>query len=381
MREDLLQIDTSPIEQLVRIKEEESVLQERLQKMDDNRDNVSAVVYQRVRRDYEQRLASLESEALPLKNHARKEYGKLRTLQIGMERALEDSRLEKEELEFRNSLGEFVKSEFTQHLAEIDAKLAARQGDLDDAIQLKARFLTAFHSEEDLNSDVQPTEPRPADPISQPPTTPPPPSAQFAEPKPDDATALAFRSESSHPHPPEQRDTHHPPAPADATAIAWFGEEHAYAAPHHQEAFSSPSTMQGAGATEPGSAPLMDASFPPFTPAADATQVAPIASLSAGLGAPPRIVALVGDGQGQEWVLPPGLTSLGRSPKAQIRIIEESVSRQHAQLIVGPDGCKIVDMGSENGTNVNGRRVTEQFLNDGDLIQIGSHRFVFRQAG
>jgi pSer/pThr/pTyr-binding forkhead associated (FHA) protein len=35
-------------------------------------------------------------------------------------------------------------------------------------------------------------------------------------------------------------------------------------------------------------------------------------------------------------------------------------------------------MGSENGTTINGKRVSEHFLADGDLIQIGAQRFLFR---
>lgn len=370
MREDLLQIDTSAIEQLVRIKEEQGVLKDRLQKMDANRDAVSEVVYHRVRKDYEQRLSAVEAEALPLKNHARREYSKLRTLQLGMERALQDARLEKEELEFRNSLGEFEKGEFTARVSESEAKLAERQGDLDEAIQLKARFLTAFNSEEELNADAPPAMEVPAPARTTAPATPPP----FSEPTPYDATAIAGAEHSPFGHSLEHHGPEsHPPPPADATAVAWFAESPSFSPPFHADASPSPVTYQGSRTTEPGMPPpAMD---PPY---ADATQVAPISAWSTGL-ASARIVALVADGEGQEWVLPPGMTSIGRSPKAQIRVIEESVSRQHAQLIVGPDGCKIVDMGSENGTNVNGMRVTEQFLSDGDLIQIGSQRFVFRR--
>jgi predicted component of type VI protein secretion system len=48
------------------------------------------------------------------------------------------------------------------------------------------------------------------------------------------------------------------------------------------------------------------------------------------------------------------------------------VSRQHCQLLVGLDDVRIRDLGSRNGTLVNGERVVgERFLNEGDQVQVG----------
>jgi hypothetical protein len=373
MREDLQQIDTSAIEQLVRIKHEQSILRDRLQKMEENRSSVTSVVYQRVRGDYESRLSALDAEAKPLKDHARSEYSKLRTLQLEMERSLEDARLEKEEVEFRNSLGEFEGADFKSRIAECTKIQAERQSHLDDAIGMKARFLTAFNSEDDLNEALSPAPPAPPAPKpAQQAATPPPPPPEPLPSTPDDATAIAFRM-------PPAAEEHHevfPTAATDATAVAWFADSPARNAPRTEElpSLNPPSSPFGVEPT---------AVAPSFAPPADfgsidATQVAPMSSFVPAALPMPRVISLVGDKQGQEYVLGPGMTFIGRSPKAQIRVLEESVSRQHAQIIVGPDGCKLIDMGSENGTTINGKRVSEHFLADGDLIQIGAQRFLFR---
>jgi hypothetical protein len=388
MREDLRQIDTSPIEQLVRIKDEQSVLRDRLSKMEETRESVSPVVFKRVRADYESRLAALDTEARPLKEHARREYSKLRTLHLGMERSFDDAKLEKEELEFRNSLGEFEGDDFDARLAECERKLAERQSDLDDAAELKGSFLTAFNSEDELNQPSAqaappPPPPPPAapEPVAAPEPPQPPPSiaaadqtwrvSPMAEPAASappvfsaDATTVApMPVAAPAPAPPPQV-----PSPADATTVSPMP----FIAP--------PSAFSGDATTVAPMAPTAPGAF-----SSDATTVVPMPVLPTAQPASatvvmtmPRVIAMVGDKPGQEYVLKPGTTSIGRSPKAQIRVLEESVSRQHAQLIFGPEGCKIVDLGSENGTNINGQRVSEHQLADGDLIQIGAQRFIFR---
>jgi hypothetical protein len=78
MPEGLGKIDVSTIAELVRIKGEEKILRERLARMDSSREKVSAVVYERVRTDYQTR-DGLDTEAR-LKESARREYAKLKDL-------------------------------------------------------------------------------------------------------------------------------------------------------------------------------------------------------------------------------------------------------------------------------------------------------------
>ena len=64
-------------------------------------------------------------------------------------------------------------------------------------------------------------------------------------------------------------------------------------------------------------------------------------------------------------------TVIGRGLEADVRLIEEKMSRKHCCLVVEDGVTYIEDLGSSNGTYVNGARIERQKLNDGDKIQIG----------
>lgn len=67
-----------------------------------------------------------------------------------------------------------------------------------------------------------------------------------------------------------------------------------------------------------------------------------------------------------------GVNSIGREPEGNVELEHESVSRKHAALLILPSGQILIrDLGSANGTFVNGRRLGEMDLSDGDEIRIG----------
>ena len=71
---------------------------------------------------------------------------------------------------------------------------------------------------------------------------------------------------------------------------------------------------------------------------------------------------------------------IGRAPDDDIIVADLGVSKHHAELRRSPDGrYSITDLGSHNGTYVNGTRVSQQELNEGDIIAIG--RAAFRLVG
>lgn len=76
-----------------------------------------------------------------------------------------------------------------------------------------------------------------------------------------------------------------------------------------------------------------------------------------------------------------GTCTLGRSASNQIVLVGETISRRHS-LVHAQDQHEysLVDLGSGNGTYLNGRRVTHPtMLRDGDLIEIGPNRMTFRR--
>lgn len=71
-----------------------------------------------------------------------------------------------------------------------------------------------------------------------------------------------------------------------------------------------------------------------------------------------------------------GLT-LGRDPQCDIEVDDDNASRQHAKLRPTERGWMVEDLGSTNGTRVNGFRAAAQLLSDGDQVTIGGTAFDF----
>lgn len=85
------------------------------------------------------------------------------------------------------------------------------------------------------------------------------------------------------------------------------------------------------------------------------------------------LIVLSGRSVGKMYKLPIGEHHLGRSVDAEIRLDDEGVSRLHAKMVRGDDGIvELVDLESTNGTYVNGAKIRNFTLSDGDRIQVGS---------
>jgi pSer/pThr/pTyr-binding forkhead associated (FHA) protein len=78
-------------------------------------------------------------------------------------------------------------------------------------------------------------------------------------------------------------------------------------------------------------------------------------------------------GPGEQLLIPltGGVTHIGRGLTADLRLDEDSVSRRHAILVHRRSGSRILDDRSSNGTLVNGRRVTQENLQNGDVLVLG----------
>jgi len=75
-----------------------------------------------------------------------------------------------------------------------------------------------------------------------------------------------------------------------------------------------------------------------------------------------------------------GEVVIGRSPDCQVVLKDFGISRNHAKIVVGEDGVRIVDLKSKNGTQVNGVPVVEAPLKDGDKILLGKLPLTFGKS-
>src|SRR4051794_12437446 len=90
-----------------------------------------------------------------------------------------------------------------------------------------------------------------------------------------------------------------------------------------------------------------------------------------------RLIVSPGTAQARQVVLKEGVNRIGRGPANDVTIEDGSVYSSHCQLIVSSDAVLIRDVGSTNGTCVNGAPVLETNLQPGQSIQLGTVQLLF----
>lgn len=342
-------IDVSCVGELASIKEERDRLEGYRARADLLKDKVDAIVYRRVLEDYQTKQDQLEKRAAPLTATARTQYQALLSLERRIQTAFQEARLAKEELEFRYEVGELSDADLSERVRDPEVLLAERQAELDAVAATKKTFLSVVPSEQVLVEPVRPA-------------TPPPSSVRAS-------------------------GTRMPSAPAPSSPAAPVAQALPPATPEE------PAAAVASGASTPASSPL-----PP--PATGDTQ--PLATNRAlGLDAPPNdtAVARLRNETGPQTFLVPDaslepvddstdgarfrlgvVTSIGRSAENHIRLVKAGVSRKHAVIRLTERGFVLEDLGSQNGTFVNGARVPAHDLANGDEIWIGDVKVRFTSA-
>ena len=79
-------------------------------------------------------------------------------------------------------------------------------------------------------------------------------------------------------------------------------------------------------------------------------------------------------------ILPGHLKTIGRSTAADFVVDAALVSRVHCRVAAGAAGLEVLDLGSTNGTYVNGERVTRLALRQGDRLGIGEVELLISRA-
>ncbi|MDQ3722495.1 MAG: FHA domain-containing protein [Actinomycetota bacterium] len=80
----------------------------------------------------------------------------------------------------------------------------------------------------------------------------------------------------------------------------------------------------------------------------------------------------------QAFALTSDVTHVGRGMTADVRLDDHTVSARHAIVVLRADRLRILDDRSTNGTVVNGRRVDEAELHDGDVVVLGRVVLTYR---
>ena len=84
-----------------------------------------------------------------------------------------------------------------------------------------------------------------------------------------------------------------------------------------------------------------------------------------------------GPGAGSRYLLDSDLSTVGRHPESDIFLDDITVSRRHVEFRREEENFRVHDVGSLNGTYLNGDRVDDAELQNGDEVRIGKFRLIF----
>ncbi len=164
--------------------------------------------------------------------------------------------------------------------------------------------------------------------------------------------------------------------PDDARFCSQCGTRLVTATPPQQPAPEVPSQ---AGAPAAGSDATMTFRAPTKTDTGDerALNDEDAAAVDARPAGRALLVVQRGPSAGSRFLLDTDVVTAGRHPDSEIFLDDVTVSRRHAEFRRGPDGFRVSDVGSLNGTYVNRDRIDDVVLSGGDEVQIGKFRLVY----
>jgi hypothetical protein len=318
-------INQALLEGATKAMEEWRVIRDRLRRIEEHRDQVSEAVYERVRHDYEQKLAQATDLLLSKKEDIDGELATLYATRQKIEEQLVEHRQDHEEVKFRNTLGEYQESEFQDKSKDSQDKISKFETILSAVDTNIGRYESIFAGEEELFARHEETAPE------------------------EEISEVAEISSVSHaPHEIEPL--------TDESGYVLEEEEHNYFTPSEAEGtpHGREDSQTARASIDPKVAEKLKASGPR-----------------------PRIVIINGENAGAAFPIK-GTTSLGRADSNSIPLKDSKASRQHAQIQKQGNEFILLDLNSSNGTFVNGERIDEHVLSNGDEIMIGDSILQFQ---
>jgi hypothetical protein len=325
-------INQDLLETATQAMEEWKTLRDRIRRIDDQKSEVSEVVYKRVKADYEVRLASATDLLLSKKNDLDTELKTLYVTMKEIETQLENHRHVLEEIKFRNTLGEFTEEEFRQKSKEAEHRINKFETVIGAVQNNTHRYESIFAGEEGIFASQETH--LPEEDISEiMDVSNLAPAAHEVEPPTDESGYLIEEEERNYFGETKQN------GPTDETLHGHVDDSQTARA--HIE-----------------------------TDEDEAAEFAPTAPIA-------RMVVINGEDAGAAYPIK-GTTSFGRAESNTIVVKDAKASRQHAQIQKHGGEYMLVDLNSSNGTYVNGEKVDEHVLSNGDEIMIGDMIYQFQ---
>ncbi|HCU24649.1 MAG TPA: hypothetical protein DF383_06505 [Deltaproteobacteria bacterium] len=375
------------------VKDKMKLIEGRLEKMEAHRNEVSESVYYKVKTDYEAQLDEIRRNFEEKSREIERELGQLYQARAEQEQALATHQEILEEAKFRHKLGEYIDKKFKDVEAQQNKEIK-KYNDLLDIIkgsikQYETVLGQAYRAGATAAAAVSTSKPKTAPreetqktaltPVPEPAPAPRPTAAEtvavgemnFEEKFSDELdvfldTEGEYFSAAAEPLP--------EPTPLSSSPKA--------------EKSEPPAVSQTAPVNDSISTILRDIPFESVEPAEEQSSegVTKVAAEESGARIDLRevlpeasMLLIEGELEESEFILGES-TSIGRSPSNDIVLKETKVSRQHAAINLHNGNYVLVDLKSSNGVFVNGKKVEEATLQDGDQISIGSFKFQFNLA-
>jgi diguanylate cyclase (GGDEF)-like protein len=83
------------------------------------------------------------------------------------------------------------------------------------------------------------------------------------------------------------------------------------------------------------------------------------------------LITLSGSSVGEMFKVDAKELVIGRGTNADVRLLDDGISRLHVRVRLTPEGLHVEDLSSRNGTFINGEKITSQIMTDGDKLQLG----------
>ena len=85
-----------------------------------------------------------------------------------------------------------------------------------------------------------------------------------------------------------------------------------------------------------------------------------------------QLIVIDGPDKGKKILLNKSVIKIGKSDASNFMLTDKTISRKHLEIRYKDDSFLLKDVGSTNGTFLNGNRVKEAYLNPGDAIKLGN---------
>lgn len=358
MAHDFDGIDHSRLDALAKLEADQQGLQGLLEKATWRR-NKEIEVYTRVISDYQSRITALLQQAASIRQLAEADLVTVDAAHQRRREALDAARGQLHECEFRHDIGEYSDEEYQRSQAAAKKSIAEHEAALDEVEALRKRYV-------DLLGAAASRIAAPSAPPADVPLTVPVPVVAPPAPTPSAAKAPAAQP----PAPPAPKAAVPPPPPPPAPAPA--------PAPVAAPPVVAPPAPPASSASD---APPIDTDATVYLARRPSAGGSAAASGDTSATVSSLVATLIEQLDGKEIARHRIglLTTLGRESDNQIVVPNQGASRRHAEIVQKNGAFIVRDLGAPNGTFVNGERVTEHTLKDGDTLGIGYTFFIFKQ--